>query len=704
MDSIYKLITSWKLSFFMIFSLFSSTVHAQNCQGHTLTMGGWGAPNTSNPNVSYLYANFSNTFPNGLVLGCASGNKLVLTSPQSITDFLPSGGTPSVLNNNYSDPGSLYSNTLAGQLVAVMLAVGFDSNDPGFSSSNISLGNYIIASGPFQGKTVNQFLNLANDFIGNCQASQYTASDFNAAADAINRNYDEGSQDLGFLKCCTLEASISSTEIKCFGGLSTITASATNGVGNYTYLWSTGETTPSIEVPAGTYQVTVKDESNCSKSVSITVVQPEMLMVDITSTSILCNGGQATLTAVAGGGTGNYSYLWSTGETTQSIQVSAGTYSVVVQDSNLCSKSAEITVIAPDPLVLTIDKMDVLCYNGTATVSANVTGGTPSYTYLWSNGATTQTVELPIGQYSVTVTDANGCTISQSFEIKPISCQGTTVTQGGWGAPANGNNWGVYRDANFATVFTAPDYLKIGAGSKVFTFTTALAVKNFLAKGGTPSVLPGSATNPANNKNTLANNLVALALSMKFDEADSNFSSSNTVLKDMIITSGPMMGSTVQQAWDLANKIIGGISTQYSPSEINTVIDNINRNFDNGTSNLGYLACPCSDQKITNDYAKTSIDNAKIMNKALQNQSIKVYPNPTRGDININLEGGDSGSLKAYLFDSNGRIIADLSGSISKGRGVSIIHYENYDLPEGIYILKLKSSQTEKSYKIMVKK
>ncbi|MCE3076504.1 Ig-like domain-containing protein [Chryseobacterium gwangjuense] len=503
-----------------------------------------------------------------------------------------------------------------------------------------------------------------------------------------------------------LAVNIGNTPILCHGGMSTLTANASGGTGSYTYLWSNGATTQSIQVGAGSYSVSVTDANSCSAPASITVSEPEQLAVNIGSTPIICYGGMSTLTANASGGTGSYSYLWSNGATTQSIQVSGGSYSVKVTDQNSCNAQASITVVAPSPLTLTINKGDVICLGGTATVSANVTGGMPPYSYLWSNGATTQTVNLPIGNFSVIVTDSNGCTISKDFEVKMLTCNGfTTVTQGGWGAKAAGNNWGKYRDNNFASAF--PTGLTIGAGSRFLKLTTAKAVDDFLPSGTTPRALnAGTMVNPGSSySNVLAGQVVALTLSLRFDQVNPSFSSSATWLGDLIVVSGTFAGWTVNQVLAEANNVLGGVASSYSADQMNAIVDAINNNYDGGTVNLGLLGCPCSSN--VKPLAKDSTGNGEVMTKnpnASVNDDSKVYPNPTRGDINLSFENADGGNVSAYLFNSSGRMVADLSKNVSRHGNRVTISYQNYSLLEGIYILSVKASKFEKSYKIMIRK
>ncbi|MBC6992536.1 SprB repeat-containing protein, partial [Lewinella lacunae] len=121
---------------------------------------------------------------------------------------------------------------------------------------------------------------------------------------------------------------------------------------------------------------------------------------------VLCNGDtDGTLTVVATGGTLDYTYLWSNGQTTATATgLAAGTYTVTVTDANGCTETATGTVNEPTDLEAAIADTDVLCNGDTdGTLTVVATGGTPDYTYLWSNGQTTATATgLAAGIYTVT--------------------------------------------------------------------------------------------------------------------------------------------------------------------------------------------------------------------------------------------------------------------------------------------------------------
>ncbi|MFK7921425.1 MAG: T9SS type A sorting domain-containing protein, partial [Bacteroidia bacterium] len=139
------------------------------------------------------------------------------------------------------------------------------------------------------------------------------------------------------------------------------------------------------------------------------------------STNIDCFGnqnGMIDLTVV--GGTPGYTYSWSTGDTTQDISnLSAGIYTVSLTDQNGCNRQQTVTINEPSALTATIQGSDAVCH-GTPSgiINLNPSGGTSSYTYSWSNGDSTQNLlNIPIGIYTVSVTDANNCSIQLSDTI-----------------------------------------------------------------------------------------------------------------------------------------------------------------------------------------------------------------------------------------------------------------------------------------------
>jgi hypothetical protein len=164
-------------------------IPATPCDGFvTYTQGGYGYKPSGNNPAMYVKNNFNAVFPNGLVIGC--NNTITLTNFRAVHTFLPSSGTPALLPaGNWINPPSTYKNTLAGQLVAAKLNVGFDSASVSFAPATGSVGDLIMVGGPFDGWTVREIIAEADRAIGGC-GSSYTLTQLNLALTRFNENYN----------------------------------------------------------------------------------------------------------------------------------------------------------------------------------------------------------------------------------------------------------------------------------------------------------------------------------------------------------------------------------------------------------------------------------------------------------------------------------------------------------------------------------
>ncbi|MCF0205960.1 MAG: gliding motility-associated C-terminal domain-containing protein, partial [Bacteroidales bacterium] len=187
-----------------------------------------------------------------------------------------------------------------------------------------------------------------------------------------------------------------------------------------TYIWSDGNTSATRLINAlGVYSVTVTAVNGCTSSASIEIFEdltpPVANIVNHTGTShINCMANSITLLA-----SGGVVYNWSEGSTTSEISVSdAGTYIVTVQGNNGCTSSASASVTRAPELEASITNGTISCYGGTTTASVAVSGGDPSYNYVWNSGSTSSTANnLAAGDYSVTVSDAGGCSMVLTCSI-----------------------------------------------------------------------------------------------------------------------------------------------------------------------------------------------------------------------------------------------------------------------------------------------
>jgi len=164
----------------------------------TYTQGGYGNDQGNGAGTSYMIANFDAAFPSGVTLGCAGGFTMVMTNSGAIQVYLPSSSTSAALTQNYTDDGP--NTVLGGQLLTLALNIGFDNYDANFGAGTQHLEDMVIASGDFAGKTVAEFMAIANDVFGGC-STDYTPDQINVTATAINENYDNGTVDNGYLTC-----------------------------------------------------------------------------------------------------------------------------------------------------------------------------------------------------------------------------------------------------------------------------------------------------------------------------------------------------------------------------------------------------------------------------------------------------------------------------------------------------------------------
>ncbi len=216
-----------------------------------------------------------------------------------------------------------------------------------------------------------------------------------------------------------LEDTLLVTNIVCIGSTTgSIQAVVTGGVTPYLYQWSNGATTSTISnLSAGMYIVTITDGNGCMliDSAKIFSTNPAIVL-NHTSIDVLCNGANTGQAAIfASGGTPGFTYTWSPNVGTTSIvnNLYAGTYLVTVTDQVGCV--ALDTIIIHEPAtgvsIQVISVINALCFGSSnGSIDISVSGGTPGYTYVWSNGATSQDISsLTSGIYIVTVSDVNKC-------------------------------------------------------------------------------------------------------------------------------------------------------------------------------------------------------------------------------------------------------------------------------------------------------
>ena len=388
------------------------------CDGEATASGSGGTPSVSGYTFTWNTVPAQNTaIATGLCvgaysvtvtdsLGCSSISSVTLTEPAPVTVTISNIVAPTC--NGVSD-GSAEATGTGG-------AGGYT-----YSWNTVPAQTTAIATGLADGV----YTVVATDANGCTGTESVTITEPSAVTvtTSISSNYNGAS-------------------ISCNGACDgELTAAATGGTGTHTYVWSDGQTTAvATGLCAGVYTITATDANGCTSNSSITITEPTAVTATTTSTDALCNGASdGTATAVGAGGTGTYSFVWSTvppqtTATATGLNAATGVYTVTVSDANGCTDVSSVTISEPSQVTATISTTAVSCHGGTdGTATATVGGGTPgvpAYTYDWGTGATASATSpgQAAGVHTVTISDANGCSITESYTITEPSAISFTVS------------------------------------------------------------------------------------------------------------------------------------------------------------------------------------------------------------------------------------------------------------------------------------
>ena len=227
-----------------------------------------------------------------------------------------------------------------------------------------------------------------------------------------------GSVTVGQASCCPLQIALTPTQPGCAQPTGTIDVGiAAQGTSPYEYSidgtnYQSG--TSFANLADGSYTVYARDANGCADTATTTIsTVANNLNVTLTPTSPGCAGATGNIVANVTGNSGNVAFLWSNGDATNTITgLQAGNYTLTVTDGAGCTETASATIVPSQPISVTIGNDVSFCQGESATLTAPI-GFTD---YLWSDGSTTNTTTATAsGIYSITVSDASGCTASDAL-------------------------------------------------------------------------------------------------------------------------------------------------------------------------------------------------------------------------------------------------------------------------------------------------
>ncbi len=361
----------------------------------------------------------------------------------------------------------------------------------GYSNLAANVKQKTVTVGTYNGRTYTEHNGVTNNnvfsFRWTAPASGTGNVKFYAAGNCVNGNGSNSgdlaaSSSLTLTELAPLSVSGNVTDVPCFAGTSgAIDITVANGSQPYIYNWGGGISTEDrTGLSAGTYSVTVTDNIGSTASASFTVLEPTQIDAPGNITHVSCfGGGNGSIDLSASGGTGTLSFTWVGGITTEDRNsLTAGMYTVTITDVNSCTTSAAFTISQPSSSVnVSAVVTNVSCFGGNnGAINITASGGTPPYTYNWGGGITSDDrILLSPGNYSVSVTDNNGCSASSSFTIiqpssplsvtgivTPVSCNGANdgsidITASG-GTASYSYNWGSGITTEDRTQLTAGNY------------------------------------------------------------------------------------------------------------------------------------------------------------------------------------------------------------------------------------------------------
>lgn len=598
----------------------------------------------------------------------------------SVALYPPVLTSPASVDTNASCTSTVCALSVSGTMVNVSCYGGTNGSINTTVSNGTSPYTYVWSSG------------ASSEDISNRTSGNYTIT-------VIDANFCSATKSFVISQPASPVAVVSAviTNANCNSGGS-INIAASGGTSPYTYNWGSGLTTEDrTGLNPGNYSVTVRDNYNCSVTQSFTVGQDAGPYISGLATNTSCNNSCDGAINLSVTGAAPFTYDWGTGfgATEDTSGLCAGTYNVTVADSNNCGIATTFTIASPAALSATATiTASVSCSgysDGAATAAA--TGGTPPYSFLWSDGQTADTATaLSAGVYAVTVTDSLGCTAVASVTV----ADGNNVFAGAIGGPtaASINQTATYivsANVNYSYSWSVLNGVILsGHGSNSIEVAWTVAgtglVELIASEQGCADTVSKSVTVVDTTQN-------CSALFYLYPD---------TVPHSYFVVNTASGIAPLYYSWNWgdgsANDTAAYPSHTYTAAGFYTICLTI-------TDSAG-----CSDTYCNPYFLLKSEDESSAMIQVnvvpttftsihdVALESITLYPNPTSGTITLkgipSLAGMESLQLK--LFDTFGKQL--WQQSLETVQGVSL---DLTSLSQGIYFLKIQNDKGSRVMKVI---
>jgi len=455
----------------------------------------------------------------------------------------------------------------------------------------------------------------------------------------------------------SLALNVTTQSVSC-NGLSDGAAftNASGGVVPYIYDWGAGSTsnTSLIGLSSQLLTVSITDANGCQNSEQLTIIEPDSITATVIVTNVLCKGGTGSASVNAIGGTGTLYYAWpSGGSNATELNLPADTYLLAITDDNGCSNDEIITINEPLlALSNTISFANEDCGQLNGSASIVVIGGTGSYSYNWSNGGTLNNeFNLGSGSYTVTVTDANGCTISDAVSISTVGS--LTVLASQTSVLCNGDNNGTID-------------LNVSGGTGNYSYSWS----NGASMGSISGLAPATYT---------------------YTVSDGQFCQSSGIVTvtepNILAISYASINEMIGNDGSIDITVTGGV-TPYT----------FDWNDGSTSEDLTNLAAGSYTITVTDAYGCARVETITVsssvgINQIEVNNSFIVYPNPNNGQFNIS----GNKTMNYELKNNLGKILQHIQLNINN-------HYTALinNLNSGVYFINSEDSNFKTIKKIVV--